>query len=418
MRVFFVGALVVGAIACGARIPNSAPSPDEPAPLRVCTVVPLDQIPLETPDGMRIYSYPSTVDMDSSGTTLVLHPESTGFEPRSGGGWKPAGQAVLGAMVRSDREVSVVEPPVPAERIRGLRVASRGEARWSVVFAEDTEASGGSGEASTRYWHGTLTPAGWSALEEVPVPVGIDLMLESGSISATSTGVVWAIPYRRRISHGTGRMAVLRRDRDGWTERTLLLPFPSYTALVADQDRLTFALVHPDTTLRADGNSLFLHSIDGGRVGRRKIAASQTGDVHDPVLSRSRDGLLLAWLTSPAPGESASGRRAFVAHDVEDSTVAAGVLVDSSAISIQAISPGDGRVMAVTVSAGALGDRRLRFTEVSGDSVEERVVLEPPFVTDFGMDAVDSTVVVTGGIVLEDRSAVWLELHYLRIRCT
>lgn len=229
---------------------------------------------------------------------------------QDGGIYGVAADSVFGAVVARDGTARVVPSPVDPRLIHGIRAVGHPDGGWDVVFAEVAPYTGDERPVvAARLWYGAYDGVRWTALEELPTPQGARLdAVFTSSLVRRGDSLAWAL---RPLLQVYPRDVVVLQRRDGrWTHETV----PTRGAVdvdlaYADTAGLLLAVVQPDPSLQADGNSLLLWAErPAWRIVRRLVHGYGEGRVYEPSLVRRPDGGLVAsWATTV--GEGPESRR-------------------------------------------------------------------------------------------------------------
>lgn len=225
--------------------------------------------------------------------------------------WKisPAGEingltadSIFGAVIARDGTSRAVPAPIDPRLIHGIRAVGRPDGGWDVVFAEiplsDRNARV---DSVVNLWHGVFDGRQWVGLEEIPRPRDVPLHPQlTSSLVRREGSLAWAlVPL---TSYSSRDLVLFQRVDGRWTHETVPTRFAVDVDLsYSDSLGLLLAVVQPDPTLRADGNSLLLWARQPDwRIIRRLVHGYGEGRVNFPSLVRIPGGLLASWSTPTA----------------------------------------------------------------------------------------------------------------------
>lgn len=284
-----------------------------------CSVRELARERLLVEGGRALYVQPVILEPNGRGETLLAGDISFLLERRPpDGAWTFVREdSTFGAIIPAGGEATVVPAPIPARLIGGARALARGDGAWDVVFAQVHDYTGPSRPTTVaRLWHGVLDGRRWRQLEPVPLPAGaadtLDVLHASALLRVGDT-LFWAASLRRP---GLDAVAIFTRGDGGWDHESVPTLGGGYPRIAhADTLGLVLAIVGPDRTLPADGNSLILWVRRPEWRPYRTLVPSSREQVYDP------------WI-SLLPGREAAG---WVAG-MEDGTRAHAVLGDLDSV--------------------------------------------------------------------------------------
>lgn len=359
---------VICAILCVALPPRSGAqvdsgralpgqSPGSPPPARSCTVNELSRQPLVVDRFREIYVEPVVV-LPSGNSILFAGTPNYLWEPGVAGTARGFVQdSVFGAVLGPDGHASTVPAPIDPRLVsdpRALPVAGGG---WSVVFAElKSPVDRSTRDTIVAYWYGALDGSTWTSLERLPLPP--EGQMDPGTASAlVQRGDTMAFAVSIRTSNGSD-IAIFERLRGEWSLEIV----PTRRAVTP---RLTFSesvgmllfVLGPDTTLRFDRNSAFIHARQPGWRPLRKLIQGHPEPIYDPVFSGSSRGPVLTWWVL-TPGSGKHARAAFGPVEAGITTV---IELDSPINHIATAQRLNGPPVWVSERIGARGDRELRF---------------------------------------------------------
>jgi hypothetical protein len=331
--------------------------------------------------------------------------------------------SIFGAVIARDGTARVVPAPIPARQIHGIRVASRDDDGWDVVFAEVAAFTGDrQPDEALRQWHGVYDGERWNSLEQIPVPDSVPLStLFSSSLVRRGDSLAWALAT---TIHSARKDIVLVQRREGqWSYEFVPTGSGADVDLsYSDSLGLLLAVVQADRTLMSDGNSLLLWAQrPEWRIVRRLVHGYGEGRVYEPALIRFPPGLLTSWTTPVGVSPQARNELRAMVGLLEEQTAPAVVLDPDVSIWSQAPPLSPAPAMPVWVAHHSLPNRdssEIRFLTVSGDSAVELGRLANPYHLRVSSVAPAlSEVLVSGMEYAEDRFAFSLLLR-TRVECS
>jgi hypothetical protein len=331
--------------------------------------------------------------------------------------------SIFGAVIAPDGTARIVPAPITARQIHGIRVTSRNDDGWDVVFAEVAAFVGDrQPDEALRLWYGVYDGEGWNSLEQIPAPDGIPLStLFTSSLVRRGDSLAWAL---------VPAMGFLRRDivlvqrREGrWAYESVPTRTPADVDLsYSDSLGLLLAVVQPDPGLRGDGNSLMLWAQrPEWQVVRRLVHGDVDGRVYEPSLRRLSTGLLANWTTPAGTGREARNELRALVGRLEEQTAPAVVLDANVSIWSQAPPLLPAPAMPVWAAHHVLPDSdasEIRFLTLSADSaIELGRVASPYYLRVSSVASAASELLVSGMEYAENRFAFSLLLR-ARVECS
>lgn len=328
--------------------------------------------------------------------------------------------SVIGAVIARDGTAHLIPAPMSPEHIHAIRAAARPEGGWDVVFAEIFGPPDDSRTAA-RLWYGALHGGRWSALEELPMPRDVALNASfTSSLVRLGDTLAWALTPA--IGASRRDISLFQRVGGRWTHETV----PTGTAVdvdlaYSDSLGLIAAVVQPDPTLMADGNSLLLWAGQPDwQIVRRLVHGDGEGRVHDPSLVHAQGKLLASWW-SPV-GEGTEFRHEMRARYLGPLEVDEPAMVVDSNVSLWSdqspmVLQGGIPLWASLHGGPGEGVNELRFAAVAAREPFELARFPSPYL--MWTDAVEQApgeVIVTGMEYKENRFAFSLLIR-LRIDC-
>jgi len=195
---------------------------------------------------------------------------------------------VLGVIIDSVANATIIPAPIGAKRVQTVRAVAGGAGRWAVTFAEaEPRAKLGDDPRVVAYWFGITDGTRWLRLEKLP-PVDGELQTSSASsLIQTSEGFAIAVPVRRGTAAASA-IEIFAEHAGRWTTTEVAPGIVTYASLATDSIGLVLAAVYPDTSLRADHNSLWFYRLPiGARTWGPPVRAivGEGRPVHHPLLS-------------------------------------------------------------------------------------------------------------------------------------
>lgn len=332
--------------------------------------------------------------------------------------------SIFGAVIARDGNARVVPTPITARQIHGIRVASRDDGGWDVVFAEVAAFVGDrQPDEALRLWHGVYDGEGWTSLEQIPAPDGIPLSTSfTSSLVRRADSLAWALVPAMRSPR---RDIVLVQRRAGrWAYEWVPMRTTADVDLsYSDSLGLLLAVVQPDPRLRGDGNSLMLWGQrPEWQIVRRLVHGSVDGRVYDPSLRRLPTGLVASWTTFVGAGpETRNELRAMVGL-LEGQTVQALVLDTDVSIWSESVPLLQAQEFPVWVAHHAAPDTNsgeMRFVGVLGDSaIELGGIANPYHLRVASVAPAFSELLVTGMEYLEDDGFAFSLLLRAGVECS
>lgn len=395
-----------------------------PATLARCAVREVSRTRLTVEGGRPMYVQADALVADGRGDVLLAGTTSYLWRVAPDGRITGlASDSVFGAVIARGGSARVVPAPMDPRQINGIRAAGRTDGGWDVVFAEVPPYRGDARPGTAaRLWYGVYDGTRWGALEQIPTPEGARLdAVFTSSLVRRGDSLAWALP---RAMDAYPRDVVLVQRRGGrWSHETV----PTRSAVdvdlsYSDAAGLLLAVVQPDPSLQADGNSLLLWSQrPEWRIVRRLVHGYGDGRVYEPALVRQPGGdLLVSWTTPVGEGPQSRRELRALAGRLEVEQVSA-VALDPD-VSIWSAAP------PLLLAGGAPlwaahhplpGDEagEIRFVGLTGRSPAELGRIPNPYRLRMSSAApVDDGVLVTGMEYTQDRFAFSLLIR-ARLEC-
>ena len=209
---------------------------------------------------------------------------------------------------------------------------------------------------------------------------------------------------------------VFSRAATRWSHDHVVVRNAAYVALAHSRSSgLVIALVQPDSTLRSDGNSLFLFAKRPEWTRVAKMHASNEGDALEPHLSLADGTGSLSWITaiSYAGGERRETRA--VTGNLM-SPRATRVTVDSAVGDASvALSQGRAPYLWAVDHRGPEG-RQIRIVASTTGGTQVLTAIPNPYTGYFGATSVEGTEIWLAGPLLERDRVVTLLIR-IGIQC-
>jgi hypothetical protein len=331
--------------------------------------------------------------------------------------------SIFGAVIAPDGTARVVPAPITGRQIHGIRVASRNDGGWDVVFAEVAAFVGDrQPDEALRLWHGVYDGESWNSLEQIPAPDGIPLStLFTSSLVRRGDSLAWALVPAMGSPR---RDIVLVQRREGrWAYEWVPMRTAADVDLsYSDSLGLLLAVVQPDPRLRGDGNSLMLWAQrPEWQIVRRLVHGDADGRVYEPSLRRLSTGLLASWTTPVGTGPEARNELRALVGRLEEQTAPAVVLDTNVSIWSQAPPLLPAPAMPAWAAHHSLRDSEaseIRFMTLSADSaIELGRVANPYYLRVSAVASGSSELLVSGMEYTQDRFAFSLLLR-ARVECS
>lgn len=287
---------------------------------------------LETSDGRALYVEPQTFTSNGREALLAGWP-SLVWRPHPDSSWvMQQVDSVFGVIVAPGKRARIVPRPAGiSNAIDGVQALANRDGSWTVIWVEvDSASREGTFPQVLRLRAARLQREGrWaSAPEELPIPEDVErLNYRTASVPfAAGDSLLWGLSAAIRERPQRGLLYV--RYAGQWQVDRLPGPWVLYLAPAwSERSGLVAAMIRPDTTLRSDGNSLFLYGYrDGWRVLQRIVLGSGEGPAYTPQWATTPDGLVLGWkaytggfeghpaISAELLGDSASAARPSIAQ--------------------------------------------------------------------------------------------------------
>lgn len=408
-------ALALAILGCapaqGVPGPDLAPERDSAA----CEYREVGRKRLLVENGRQLYVEPYMMQANTRGDLLLAGRSNYLFEQAADGRWVRARRdSIFGAVIPLEGEPQVVPSPVPTKLLGKMRAAARQDGKWDVVFTElispnDEQAT----DTVARLWHGVLEGARWHSLHVLPHPPGVGLHNGVSSLVRYGDTLAWAV----KISSPDRQLDLLLYESraERWSHEVVRIRGFAYGEIGhADTLGLVLAIVQPDSSLRGDGNSLFLWERQPSWHASRKLMASSTESVHDPWLGRWAERQVVSWEAQIPVGDG-GGRREV--HAMAGAVLAGPepvLVLDTSFTSMSPVAPvslpGGGYVWVLDHSAGRDRDREIRFVQITGPGVVQRGSIPNPFYAGFASGARSASEIVTAGALLDTEQDIVVSL--------
>ncbi len=297
-------AAVIGGLATG-RADVGAQS----APLEPCEATVVRRETLRDSAGNLLYVSPDVI-VARDGELLFAGHSTARFHRQANGSFDEGVPNAFAVAVRSANGV-VRTFPVPsalaAATLRDLRAVALPNGRWGVLFLDYPDA--GRPETprpDTALWFGVLGARGWTSVEQVPVPDGVQLLTPvARPLQVAGDRVLAAVP----ATDASGESGVLLAERAGgrWTARHHAVRGLGYAGLAVDgASRLpTVVAVRPDDRAARSSNEVFLYHPGRATDSLVKVPVDRAAPAHDPIMHATARGLSIAWLADvQANGET------------------------------------------------------------------------------------------------------------------
>ncbi len=402
-----------------AGAPGRATGERDPVAPASCTVHELGRRPLALRGGGLLYVEPLVLERAAGGAILLAGAHNHLFRPLPAGGWKAAGGPdILGAVIDGD-DVAVVPSPIPGRRFASVRAAARAGGGWSVAFVEVTptkEPDISVPDTLVALWHGVLVGVRWVSLERLPLEGAQVQTWDPSRLVAWGDSLAWALVLTGERS--AADVAVFVRGADGWSRETVPTQFGSEPNLAyAPGAGLVLSVVHPDVDLPVDGNSLFLYARRGSWRKMGKRVPSTKGQANDPdARFLGRNGVLTWRAEFRATG--AIQERAMKGRIVDQTEPT--IVIDEMVKREQWLPPlplPDDTWAFVTDHRRPDDATEIRLTRLAGDSAQRLWVAPDSFASRITATSTDSGVLITGGLVNEEHTAVYSELIEIAVSC-
>jgi hypothetical protein len=329
---------------------------------------------------------------------------------------------VFGAVILPDGTAKAIRSPIEVNRLSGIRASGRGDGSWDVVFAQlkfPRLTHLDDNDDVDRLWYGVYEGAEWKTVEEIPLPPGGMRLQASRSSELVRRGdtLTWAV--RARMPSFYTDVVVFERRGGVWTSEIVPTRRASYVAITSTAPfGAVLAVVGVDTTMRTDGNSMFLWTrAPVWAMNRRVVLGSRDGPVHHPTLVTRGNRTFLTWLS--AGGQSAEVRSLL---DPLTSAPVAAATVDSEYTAmkpVESVSLNGGDQIWITDHEAADSKREIRFLVARESAPQSLGAVPNPFLRSFRAARVsDSEVLLTGTLIdsLHNRP---VSLHQrVRIACS
>jgi hypothetical protein len=268
-----------------------------PRPRSACTVREASRTPLVVDGTREMYIEPTAV-LPSRGEILFAGTPNylwTSGGPRDARDF--VRDSVFGVVTGADGRGRLVPGPIDATRIVDVHGVALSDGGWSVAFAELKEPSRPPARDTViRYWHGVFDGRSWVRLEPLPSPPAGELRTAGASnVLVQGDTTFFAV---RVQNAGAGHDIVLYERREGkWALTMVPQRASAYAQLTySDSTGLLLGIVRPDSSLRRDVNSLFLHARAASWTTSRKLLPGDLEPVHGPVFGSSSEGPVLTWM--------------------------------------------------------------------------------------------------------------------------
>lgn len=284
----FAGILPVSNLAGQSRV---AQSPEG------CRVEEISRTRLEV--GERTLAYIEAGAFVANGSGDVLLAGSRSFLTRfdtSGVVVAVTEDSVFGAIVPRRGRARPVPLPIPGSKVQSIRVLSRSGRGWEAVFAQMQPVTDSTKRAPIAgLWYGTYDGTKWASLERLPLPAeGTVSPLFGSSLVRNRDTLSWAM----RLSPPKNQAQIIVFQRIGGRWFSEIVPtFHSQVELTHSYKfGLLMLVVQPDSTLRSDGNSLFLWArTPTWRKVRRLVHGAGEGRVYNPSAMLSGETGAFSW---------------------------------------------------------------------------------------------------------------------------
>ncbi|MGH7720030.1 MAG: hypothetical protein ACREON_14460 [Gemmatimonadaceae bacterium] len=348
------------------------------------------------PDRQELYVEPQTLVASGGELLLAGAPSYLWRRETASPATLSARDSAFGAVISRDGRARLVPWPIPRRSIGDVRAAPRDSGGWSVVFAELVPKGGFPKDGPvTRLWYGVFDGRTWTHVEELPLPEGALIREGAASLLVRQGAALhWALPIEDG-PNGKG-VAYFTRRGSAWSHETVRTYATAYVALAhSDSLGMMLLVVHPDTTLRQDRNSLFLYARRPGWGLVRKMIPGAREPVHHPVLTTMEDVAVLTWTTVVSDGAiPGSYARALIGRPgLHDGRVIA--LAPTLAQGLQFVPLG-GRRLWMIDHATTSATRELHFVTDSAGSTVTLARWPYPFAGSFAAVAVGDEVLLAG----------------------
>lgn len=394
-RLWVSSCVVLG---CGGAAASQPSDPLDRGAERPCTVGEASRQHLALPGMAGVYIEPTAFVESADGKILLAGSPIYAFGFDDGGRPQPAEDPeIFGAVLHADGRVQAVPKPMDAPLIQP-RALALPDGGWEVVFGIDSTSNFEDSSYRMGARYGRFDGRRWSELEDPLANAASPRFPGSSGLVRNSQGLWWATEAPPGSSFSV-RPTILNRNESGWNATR----FPDRAAYIElavgpENGALHAVAVRPDTTKERDGNSLFLHRMeDGAWQPSSKLADSDEGRVHSPILEFSDGEPVVGWWARVDHGET--GREARSNRQPSQQGTNHHVLAESiGALELAVVAGHSVWVVDHSLPGGA---SELRMVQVVSGRNEVLRVLPNPFTGPFNVVATQAGELLVVGPLLE-----------------